>query len=49
MRSARPLGIAGLRLGWAGLILLLVVRPRRRDFTARDLGRARSSASSPRA
>lgn len=32
------LGTAGLRLGWAGLLLLLLVRPRRRDFTHRDLG-----------
>ena len=32
-----PLGAAGLRLGWAGLLLLLIVRPRRRDFEGRDL------------
>ncbi|MEU0742367.1 EamA family transporter [Streptomyces sp. NPDC006134] len=31
------LGAAGLRLGWAGVLLLLLVRPRRRDFTHRDL------------
>ncbi|MFJ4428809.1 EamA family transporter [Streptomyces bobili] len=31
------LGTAGLRLGWAGVLLLLLVRPRRRDFTRRDL------------
>ncbi|PRX48769.1 inner membrane transporter RhtA [Nonomuraea fuscirosea] len=31
------LGTAGLRLGWAGVLLLLLVRPRRRDFTHRDL------------
>ncbi|WP_020548149.1 EamA family transporter [Embleya scabrispora] len=31
------LGTAGLRLAWAGLLLLVLVRPRRRDFTGRDL------------
>ncbi|GAA0450324.1 EamA family transporter [Streptomyces olivaceiscleroticus] len=31
------LGAAGLRLGWAGVLLLILVRPRRRDFTHRDL------------
>ncbi|MFD6433787.1 DMT family transporter [Streptomyces venezuelae] len=31
------LGTAGLRLGWAGVLLLVLVRPRRRDFTRRDL------------
>ncbi|MFJ8925905.1 EamA family transporter [Streptomyces sp. NPDC102364] len=31
------LGTAGLRLGWAGVLLLVLVRPRRRDFTASDL------------
>jgi inner membrane transporter RhtA len=32
-----PLGVAGLRLGWAGVILLVLVRPRLRHFTGRDL------------
>jgi len=32
-----PLGIAGLRLAWAGVLLLILVRPRPRDFTGRDL------------
>ncbi len=32
-----PLGVAGLRLAWAGVILLILVRPRPRDFTGRDL------------
>ncbi len=32
-----PLGIAGLRLAWAGILLLILVRPRRRDFTGKDL------------
>jgi inner membrane transporter RhtA len=32
-----PLGVAGLRLVWAGLLMLLLVRPRPGDFTARDL------------
>jgi inner membrane transporter RhtA len=31
------LGTAGLRLGWAGVLLLVLVRPRRRDLTHRDL------------
>jgi inner membrane transporter RhtA len=31
------LGTAGLRLAWAGLLLLVLVRPRRRDFAGRDL------------
>ncbi|MGW1993723.1 EamA family transporter [Embleya sp. NPDC001921] len=31
------LGTAGLRLAWAGVLLLVLVRPRRRDFTGRDL------------
>ncbi|MFG2789529.1 DMT family transporter [Streptomyces sp. NPDC048419] len=30
-------GAAGLRLGWAGLLLLVLVRPRRRDFARPDL------------
>jgi inner membrane transporter RhtA len=32
-----PLGVAGLRLVWAGLLLLILVRPRPADFTRRDL------------
>ena len=32
-----PLGVAGLRLSWAGLLLPVLVRPRLRDFTRRDL------------
>jgi inner membrane transporter RhtA len=32
-----PLGIAGLRLAWAGILLLILVRPRPRDFTGKDL------------
>jgi inner membrane transporter RhtA len=32
-----PLGVAGLRLAWAGLLLVVLVRPRLRDFTRRDL------------
>jgi inner membrane transporter RhtA len=32
-----PLGVVALRLGWAGLLLLVLVRPRPRDFTRRDL------------
>nr|WP_236055621.1 EamA family transporter [Streptomyces sabulosicollis] len=31
------LGTAGLRLGWAGLILLVAIRPRPRDVSSRDL------------
>jgi inner membrane transporter RhtA len=31
-----PLGIAGLRLAWAGVLLLILVRPRPRDFTVGD-------------
>ncbi|MEU0659497.1 EamA family transporter [Streptomyces lavendulocolor] len=31
------LGTVGLRLAWAGLLLLLLVRPRPRDFARRDL------------
>ena len=32
-----PLGVVALRLGWAGALLPLLVRPRLRDFTGRDL------------
>jgi inner membrane transporter RhtA len=32
-----PLGVAALRLGWAGLLLVVLVRPRLRQFTGRDL------------
>jgi inner membrane transporter RhtA len=32
-----PLGVATLRLAWAGVLLLVLVRPRPRDFTGRDL------------
>jgi inner membrane transporter RhtA len=32
-----PLGIAGLRLAFAGVLLLILVRPRPRDFTGQDL------------
>jgi inner membrane transporter RhtA len=32
-----PLGVAGLRLGWAGVLLLVLVRPKLRHFTRRDL------------
>src|ERR1700683_778477 len=32
-----PLGVAGLRLAWAELILVVLVRPRLRHFTRRDL------------
>ncbi|GIF22181.1 inner membrane transporter RhtA [Actinoplanes tereljensis] len=31
-------GAAWLRLSWAGLLLLILIRPRARDFTRRDLG-----------
>ncbi|GAB2725371.1 EamA family transporter [Kitasatospora kifunensis] len=31
------LGTAGLRLAWAGVLVLLLIRPRPRDFAARDL------------
>ncbi|WP_236652404.1 EamA family transporter [Streptacidiphilus neutrinimicus] len=30
------LGTAGMRLAWAGIVLLVLVRPRRRDFEGRD-------------
>jgi inner membrane transporter RhtA len=32
-----PLGVAGLRLVWGGILLLILVRPRPGDFTGRDL------------
>ena len=32
-----PLGVTGLRLAWAGLILVVLVRPRPRQFTRGDL------------
>jgi inner membrane transporter RhtA len=32
-----PLGVAGLRLAWAGVLLLVLVRPRLRHFTGQDL------------
>ena len=32
-----PVGVTGLRLAWAGLLLLVLVRPRLRHFTRRDL------------
>jgi inner membrane transporter RhtA len=32
-----PLGIAGLRLAFAGILLLILVRPRPRDFSGKDL------------
>jgi inner membrane transporter RhtA len=32
-----PLGVAGLRLVWAGILLLILVRPRPGDFTRQDL------------
>jgi inner membrane transporter RhtA len=32
-----PLGVAGLRLGWAGVLLPVLVRPRLRHFTRQDL------------
>jgi inner membrane transporter RhtA len=31
-----PMGVAALRLVWAGLLLLVLVRPRRGDFSPRD-------------
>jgi inner membrane transporter RhtA len=32
-----PLGVAGLRLAWAGVLLVILVRPRLRHFTGPDL------------
>ncbi len=32
-----PLGVAGLRLAWAGVMLVVLVRPRLRRFTGQDL------------
>jgi len=32
-----PLGVVALRLAWAGVMLPVLVRPRPRDFTGRDL------------
>ena len=32
-----PLGVTGLRLAWGGLLLMVLVRPRLRHFTGRDL------------
>jgi inner membrane transporter RhtA len=32
-----PLGVVALRLAWAGVLLPVLVRPRPRDFTGRDL------------
>jgi inner membrane transporter RhtA len=32
-----PLGVTGLRLAWAGVLLVVLVRPRLRRFTRRDL------------
>jgi inner membrane transporter RhtA len=32
-----PLGVAGFRLAWAGVLLLVLIRPRLRDFTGKDL------------
>jgi inner membrane transporter RhtA len=32
-----PLGVAGLRLAWAGVLLAVLVRPRLRHFTGQDL------------
>ena len=39
-----PLGIADLRLASAGLLLLILVRPRPRKFTRKDLRPASRSA-----
>jgi inner membrane transporter RhtA len=32
-----PLGVAGLRLAWAGALLVVLIRPRLRSFTGKDL------------
>ena len=32
-----PLGVTGLRLAWAGVLLIVLIRPRLRDFTGKDL------------
>jgi inner membrane transporter RhtA len=32
-----PMGTVGLRLAWAGVLLLILIRPRPRDFTGSDL------------
>jgi inner membrane transporter RhtA len=32
-----PLGVAGLRLAWGGVLLVVLVRPRLRQFTRQDL------------
>jgi inner membrane transporter RhtA len=37
LNTLGPLRIAGLRLAWAGVLLLILVRPRPRDFARRDL------------
>ena len=39
-------GAAWLRLVWAGAILLLLVRPRRRDFTRSGLAASRARSAS---
>jgi inner membrane transporter RhtA len=32
-----PLGVAGLRLAWGGVLLVVLIRPRLRHFTGKDL------------
>jgi len=32
-----PLGVAGLRLAWGGVLLVVLIRPRLRDFSGKDL------------